>query len=180
MNNTLLHVYPGCFGPQVEHTKRKTLVLHQGDIIFFRGDLAHAGAKHKTVNYRLHSCVCLKGIKRKPNATDAVAIRSFRCPKCTWLEPTRAKLAKHKRHCTVEEEKENHREERDQGDAVTSIKVDEESYKKSDEESDEESSNSEDDSRVADEESSAGKMFSEREEDEGTSASEEMEVNSDA
>ncbi|KAE9140225.1 hypothetical protein PF010_g277 [Phytophthora fragariae] len=80
----------------------------------------------------------------------------------------------------VEEEKENHREERDQGDAVTSIKVDEESYKKSDEESDEESSNSEDDSRVADEESSAGKMFSEREEDEGTSASEEMEVNSDA
>lgn len=76
MDDTLLHVYPGCFGATVERSKRQTLQLKQGEVIIFRGDLVHAGAKYADTNIRLHCYIQVKCIRQKSNSPEVKLDRS--------------------------------------------------------------------------------------------------------
>lgn len=71
----------GCFGSQIENTKREKLVLQQCGMIWFRGVLMHADTKQA----QAHCFVCLESLKQKPNATEAVVFRSFMCTLGTRL-----------------------------------------------------------------------------------------------
>ncbi|KAE9051156.1 hypothetical protein PR001_g1718 [Phytophthora rubi] len=101
MDDTQLHVYPGCFGATVEQSKRRTLQLNAGEVIVFRGDLVHAGAKHTSLNVRLHCYIQVKGIKQKPDSTEAVVFNTYMCNKCNDLLYSRRLLADHRRKCAV-------------------------------------------------------------------------------
>ncbi|OWZ06497.1 hypothetical protein PHMEG_00021238, partial [Phytophthora megakarya] len=102
MSNTFLHVYPGGISGQAAKTKRKTLILNRGDDVLFRGDLAHVDSGHAIPNYRLHCYVCVKGIKQKPNSTEAVVFMPLRCPNCRESVYSRPDFAEHKKQCTVD------------------------------------------------------------------------------
>lgn len=81
MDETQLRVYPGCFGGQVEKGKAATITLAKGQVILFRGNLAHAGAKYDTVNYRLHFYIIFPDIPQQEDAIEAFAFKSYRCDK---------------------------------------------------------------------------------------------------
>ncbi|KAF1786703.1 hypothetical protein GQ600_707 [Phytophthora cactorum] len=100
MDNTRLHVYPGCFGEQADREKRKTPVLQRVTVLVFRGDLAHARPKYDELNVRLHCYVQVSGVRQKPNSTEAVMFQTFRCDKCLRTSFTRRKLAEHRRTCS--------------------------------------------------------------------------------
>ncbi|KAE9011199.1 hypothetical protein PR001_g15973 [Phytophthora rubi] len=125
------------------------LGLQQCGMIWLRGDLMPADTKQA----QAHCFVCLKSIKQKPDATEAVVFRSFMCTLGTRLSlPVQSSLctsdiAQRSGDVEVEEEKDDHIEEGDQSDPATSKKVDEDS----EEEREMESSNSKDDSGVTDE-----------------------------
>ncbi|KAE8878318.1 hypothetical protein PF003_g37567 [Phytophthora fragariae] len=102
MDDTYLHVYPGCLGGQAEKSKRVTLALQQGDVLFFRGDLAHAGAKYCKENIRPHCYARVRGVSQKKNATEAVIFKTFRCSKYMAGAYSLKKLAAHKRECAVD------------------------------------------------------------------------------
>ncbi|KAE9300538.1 hypothetical protein PR003_g22732 [Phytophthora rubi] len=102
MNGTKMIVYPGCTGGRASMQKRKVLVLQRGDVLFFRGDLAHSGAAYDKENYRLHCYVCIRGIRQKANSTEAVVFDKFRCPKCLVAIDSRGDLTAHKRECEDE------------------------------------------------------------------------------
>ncbi|KAG1689355.1 hypothetical protein DVH05_002277 [Phytophthora capsici] len=100
MDNTRLHVYPRCFGGHADKGKRKKVNLKQGTVLFFRGDLAHAGAKYDGLNIRLHFYVQIAGLSQEQNATEAVVFQTFRCDKCLKIAYTRKELAAHRRTCS--------------------------------------------------------------------------------
>ncbi|KAG3028036.1 hypothetical protein PC121_g2549 [Phytophthora cactorum] len=100
MDNTRLHVYPGCFGEQADREKRKTPVLQRVTVLVFRGDLAHARPKYDELNVRLHCYVQVSGVRQKLNSTEAVMFQTFRCDKCLRTSFTRRKLAEHRRTCS--------------------------------------------------------------------------------
>ncbi|OWZ03792.1 hypothetical protein PHMEG_00024415 [Phytophthora megakarya] len=101
MDGTRFHVYPRCIGDQPERSKRVTLKLQKGDVLFFRGDLAHCGAKYETENIRLFCYVRVCGIKQKPNSTEAALFKNFRCDKCMAGAYSHIDLSAHKQHCVV-------------------------------------------------------------------------------
>ncbi|ETK96833.1 hypothetical protein L915_00536, partial [Phytophthora nicotianae] len=69
-------------------------------VLFFRGDLAHAGEKYDGLNIRLHCYVQIAGVDQEQNATEAVVFQTFRCDKCLKPAYTRKKLAAHRRTCS--------------------------------------------------------------------------------
>ncbi|KAE9354594.1 hypothetical protein PR003_g3296 [Phytophthora rubi] len=97
MNGTKIIGYPGCTGGRASMQKRKVLVLQRGDVLFFRGGLAHSGAAYDKENYRLHCYVCIRGIRQKANSTEAVVFDTFRRPKCLEAIDSRGDLTAHKR-----------------------------------------------------------------------------------
>ncbi|KAK1943106.1 hypothetical protein P3T76_005743 [Phytophthora citrophthora] len=82
MDDTRLHVYPRYFGSQIERSARRTLNLEKGDVIFFRGGLAHAGAVYRSLNVRLHCYVCIDEVPQEPDTTEAVVFHMSHCNRC--------------------------------------------------------------------------------------------------
>ncbi|ETP32031.1 hypothetical protein F442_19184 [Phytophthora nicotianae P10297] len=77
MDDTRLHVYPRCFGGHADKEKHKMVTLKRGAVLFFRGDLAHAGAKYDALNFRLHCYVQIAGVDQEQITTEAVVFRCF-------------------------------------------------------------------------------------------------------
>ncbi|EGZ26976.1 hypothetical protein PHYSODRAFT_293099 [Phytophthora sojae] len=81
---------------------RVTLTLNEGDMVLFRGDLAHAGAKYEDENICLHCYVRVRGIRYRSNTTETVPFKSYGCSKCMSLCDSRQGLRDHKLVCNFE------------------------------------------------------------------------------
>ena len=78
MPGTQLNVWPHSIGLSTSSTARlknikpiscKVEKLDVGDVFVFRGDLVHAGSSYEKDNYRLHTFLDSKEVKRQPNRT---------------------------------------------------------------------------------------------------------------
>jgi hypothetical protein len=78
MEGTKLKVFPNGFGVVKLH-EEETVELEPGDILVFRGDLAHAGMAYDEDNYRLHCYLMLRNYDPIPNTTEAVVPYLYPC-----------------------------------------------------------------------------------------------------
>lgn len=62
-------VCPGGVQDVAREVARKDLTLHRGDVLFFRGDLVHAGAGYQLPNTRVHAYLDHPLVRRPPNQT---------------------------------------------------------------------------------------------------------------
>lgn len=54
---------------QMEPINKQILILNKGDILYFRGDLVHAGAAYDESNYRIHCYIDSNKVPRPVNYT---------------------------------------------------------------------------------------------------------------
>ncbi|KAG1685440.1 hypothetical protein DVH05_008378 [Phytophthora capsici] len=102
--NTRFIVFPRCLGGPVEADDAEILELDVGEILFFRGDLVHAGADFDEENVRLFCYILVKGIQREDNATEAAVFASFICKYCLQECISKRSLANHIRYCPEKDE----------------------------------------------------------------------------
>lgn len=98
MSDTKLIVYKKCFA-EVDISKRVELKFGRGDLIVFRGDLAHAGAAYDTTNYRVHAALTVGDLEWDDNATESAPVKVFKCKFCPFKENTNRKVHNHMRNC---------------------------------------------------------------------------------
>ncbi|OWY91686.1 hypothetical protein PHMEG_00039633, partial [Phytophthora megakarya] len=65
-----------------KRSKRVTLKLQNGDVLFFRGDPAHCGAKYETENIRLFCYVRVCGISLSAHKQHCVVAKAYQCNYC--------------------------------------------------------------------------------------------------
>lgn len=53
----------------MEPIKKQVIILNKGDILYFRGDLVHAGAAYAEDNYRIHCYLDSDKVPRPANRT---------------------------------------------------------------------------------------------------------------
>jgi len=54
---------------QAPHIQSQIVTMAKGDILYFRGDLVHAGASYDRENFRLHCFMDSPSVKRVKNRT---------------------------------------------------------------------------------------------------------------
>jgi hypothetical protein len=71
---TKLDVWPGSHRSNARDIQRRTLALDKGDVLFFRGDLIHAGSSYRRPNSRLHMHLDSKLVPRTTNRTYIISV----------------------------------------------------------------------------------------------------------
>lgn len=72
MPDTKIVVWPGALSAATldkEHYEPMTIHMNAGDIVLFRGDLVHAGAKYDKINRRLHCYIDTIAVHHRDNRT---------------------------------------------------------------------------------------------------------------
>ncbi len=82
-DNTKLNVWPRSIYPKyrknpeiLQAIQKECIILNTGDVLFFRGDLVHAGAAYDEDNYRIHCFLDNKRVPRPKNRTWFVDVTS--------------------------------------------------------------------------------------------------------
>jgi hypothetical protein len=71
MAETQIHVWPKShlITEEMEPIERQIIIMNEGDIFVFRGDVVHAGSSYEENNYRLHAYMDSELVPRLPNRT---------------------------------------------------------------------------------------------------------------
>ncbi|TMW66637.1 hypothetical protein Poli38472_014613 [Pythium oligandrum] len=81
MPDTKLRVFKKCFG--FAHVEQETIIrLEVGEMLIFRGDLAHSGVGYGADNYRVQTTVLCEDHKNPENATFATPFITYECEFC--------------------------------------------------------------------------------------------------
>ena len=94
MPNTHLTVYDSCFS-EADLSKRVKVVYGPGDVVLFRGDLAHSGDAFDDTNYRVHTNLTVPGVDWDENVTEYASPKVYVCRGCAKTFDTRRRMNSH-------------------------------------------------------------------------------------
>ena len=118
MPNTHITVYDGCFS-EADVTKRVKVVYGPGDVVLFRGDLAHSGDAFDDTNYRVHTNLIVPGMDWDQDATEWAPPKVYVCRGCAKTFDNRRQMNSHWRSCAENPQKEEiyklYKQRNDQG-----------------------------------------------------------------